>query len=486
MFKKQQKDKKLSISSPIASPISTEFPLKDLEPRTAEPFNQFKQINWKSSDSIPKTPDSDTFDRTSDTKFDNFSTVILMCKYEFVGESNHELSIKPNEYVKLLDRIGDGWLRVKQVNKDKIGLIPASYVKIAVNDLINPITSQWLNEITYNYNSEYTYSSPVDDLFDFEKTYPVKVSVSNVLENNEKFWYRIDIKLNNGDSVYISKFYQDFYNLHILLSLLNYPNLPKLPQPIKSLYRDRNYYENLLIRCNELNVYLNKLIKLSDYQKSQEFYTWIVNANKITNPEETTNEFINEKLFKNSINLIDLVKTKVPSSLPKVNTMVNSPSLQSIGSLISRYNDNDSEISTSGTIKSTNSSPSSPRDSISSRSSPKTPSQFDDIPPLGSPITPVYENFQINDNFVEGFVKIKVKLNNKENDIIVLKIKNTNLNSMIYLKKLVSHKIYKDYDLINHYKLTVSGKHLNDDELLHYIKSNSKVCLNLVRVRGSI
>lgn len=485
MFKKQLKEKKLSISSPMSSPISTEFPLKDLEPRVVEPLGQFKQINWKSSDSIPKSPISEA----PDSKFDSFSTVILMCKYEFVGESKHELSIKPNEYVKLLDRIGDGWLRVKHVNRDKIGLIPASYVKIAVNDLINPITLQWLNEITYNYNSDYVYSdSTADDLFDFEKTYPVKVSVSNVLENNEKFWYRIDIKLNNGDSVYISKFYQDFYNLHILLSLLNHSNLPKLPQPIKSLYRDRNYFENLLIRCNELNVYLNKLIKISHYQKSQEFYTWIINANKVTNPEDTSNEVINDQLFKNSINLIDLVKTKVPSStLPKVNTsMVNSPSLQSIGSLISRYNDNDSELSASGTIKSTTSSPASSRDSISSRSSPKTPSQFDDVPPLGSPITPVYENFQLNDNFVEGFVKIKVKLNNKENDIIVLKIKNTNLNSMIYLKKLVSHKIYKDYDLINHYKLTVSGKQLNDEELLHYIRTNSKVCLNLVRVRGSI
>ena len=58
--------------------------------------------------------------------------------------------------------------------------------------------------------------------------------------------------------------------------------------------------------------------------------------------------------------------------------------------------------------------------------------------------------------------------------------------SVVYLKKLLSHKIYKDFNLIHHYKLVAEGeKDMDDEALLDYMKLQSKVHLTLRRVRQS-
>lgn len=82
------------------------------------------------------------------------------------------------------------------------------------------------------------------------------------------------------------------------------------------------------------------------------------------------------------------------------------------------------------------------------------------------------------------YLKIKIHIQNDENDVIVLKIKRTNLILVVYLKKLVSFKIYKDYSLIDHYDLTpVDLAPLDDDGLLAWLKNQQKAVLNLLRIR---
>lgn len=67
--------------------------------------------------------------------------IVLTAKYRFIAENPNELCIEPRDYLKLLERPGNGWLKVQMLDKyDQVGLIPASYVSIAVNDIINPIS----------------------------------------------------------------------------------------------------------------------------------------------------------------------------------------------------------------------------------------------------------------------------------------------------------------------------------------------------------
>lgn len=522
---------------------------------------------------------------------DSVGTVILRALFDFLAETEEELPLKANDYLKLLERPGDGWLRVKHVANSREGLIPASYVKITVNDLINPITHQWLNEIV---PLEVDTTMNSDDLFDFEKvkklsmisgTTPVEplnikeeipvpknITVSAVLKNGDKYFYRIDVKLSNGDVLHFCKLYQDFYDLHCSLAILNHDNLPNFPQPIKSSNSYRNlsinsvpstpgattsnaskhkkYLESILIKSNELNGYINRLTKFEYYQTSKELLGFINNTPQIIkNPSNQTDEFINDNLLPDSINVIDLIhpyhnNNKKNFSPTAPLPMTESASLSSFSSLIDSYEKPGSSlpptpdqispsheepiiapISTAGprygstvniTASATNAlnshkhklssssassgsvssssrdrenSSTSEADSIFSKHSPITPQnnaqQFDDMVP-NTPITPISPIFEPKNNFMSEFIKIKVMLNNRENDIIVLKIKNSDLTNMKDLKKLISYKIYKDTELINHYKLMVNERSLKDEDLLNVIKSNFKTTLNLVRIRGSI
>lgn len=117
-------------------------------------------------------------------------------------------------------------------------------------------------------------------------------------------------------------------------------------------------------------------------------------------------------------------------------------------------------------------------DSILTPSTPTSPLVEDDKPQKGkSHLLPENE-----------YIKIKIALNNGDDEMIALKIKRSNLISIVYLKKLISFKMYKDYNLINHYKLQVRNDEDNiesEEALFEHIKSHSKVSLGLVRSRGN-
>ncbi len=84
------------------------------------------------------------------------------------------------------------------------------------------------------------------------------VAITHVLQHDNRYYYRIDA-LRDQAQVLRKKTYQDFYNLHINLLVLNTTlQLPKLLQLIRQQTKAL-----LLIRCNELNVYLNKLFSQS-------------------------------------------------------------------------------------------------------------------------------------------------------------------------------------------------------------------------------
>lgn len=393
---------------------------------------------------------------------------------------------------------------------------------------------------------------------------PKSISISNVLQSSVGgVWYRVDVRMSDQSMVYVAKRYQDFYNLHVALlqTTTAISQLPRLPQPIRTNMvgvmsrprTDRVYLENLLVRCNELNYYVNQLIKASGLN-GMEIYNWIMatsDARLVFASEAAVNMFsddINEKLCPNSTNVMAVLLPKMASDKVFPTT---STSLNSLSSLLDTYEnpsdqhsdhaDNSSDIpeppdssqdsehstwelnsagnSTADTsadesnseknckprlpkvstidtrVRHTSSSSAESIFSAIHKSAPSTPTlnyYADQV----SPSTPVefHEKLPVEKPRSQStsapaagdLIKIKVSLNNAQGDIVALRIKRTNLMSVVYLKKLLSHKIYKDFNLIHHYKLVAEGERDMDDEaLLDYMKLQTKVHLTLRRVRQS-
>ena len=290
--------------------------------------------------------------------------VILVTKYDFVAEGENEISVNKGDLVKLIDRLGNGWVLVKYIDRvQPPGLIPASYVDIAVNDQTNPITLTWLQKDDDDSEQQPTSQAHIDNIIDelnyldlqFNKVeskfvtinnrpYPIQASISNFLLFNGRIWYRLDIEYSNKSKSYICRYYQDFYNLHIklldlyeILSKIEARNsvansgggggsrgdtikLPKLPEPIPTQNNDDENKEisMLLKRCNELNIYINKLILNKYYQTSDQLRDWlevrdlpgfIINSfdnedEKDEQIDKMTNDEINEKILPGSINIV--------------------------------------------------------------------------------------------------------------------------------------------------------------------------------------
>lgn len=129
------------------------------------------------------------------------------------------------------------------------------------------------------------------------------VTITNCLTHDSRYWYRVDIKTSTK-RISLGKFYQDFYNLQLNLLQYKGQSLPKLPDPISinETEDEMLLIKTLIKRCQELNLYVNKLYML----KFPEFLDWLkISNNKlhlIQNGE--TNDEINQKILPGSINLI--------------------------------------------------------------------------------------------------------------------------------------------------------------------------------------
>ncbi|RCK60692.1 Bud emergence protein 1 [Candida viswanathii] len=268
--------------------------------------------------------------------------VILVTKYPFTAETDNELSVNKGDILKLLDRLNNGWLLVKFIDRvQSPGLIPATYVDIAVNDPVNPVTLNWLQCVQTDDKNIVDELSYLDLQFNKveskfvtinNKPYPIQASISNFLLYNERYWYRLDIEYSDKSKSYICRYYQDFYNLHIkLLDLMDKIQknsdidakslkLPKLPEPIPTTKSDDEgeLISMLLKRCNDLNVYINKLMLNKYYQTSQELIDWLAlkdlpgfTIQEAGEVEELSNQDINEKILPGSINVVKNYREKL-------------------------------------------------------------------------------------------------------------------------------------------------------------------------------
>lgn len=249
------------------------------------------------------------------------NNIILVTKYDFHAELDSELSLNKGDLLKLVDKLDNGWILVKFIDKIcKPGLIPSSYVDIVVNDPINPITIDWLQDKSINANfSQWEFKNffkIVQPTTINNKPYPLSLSISNFYLYNERYWYRLDIVYSDHSKHHICRYYQDFYNLHISLLEIhldkNLVSLPKLPEPIPLNLKDFDLVHLLLKRCNDLNVYMNKLILIKNFQIYLLLVNWLaLEYNNLPgfkcdeNDTKLSNEEITERILPNSVDILN-------------------------------------------------------------------------------------------------------------------------------------------------------------------------------------
>uniref|UniRef100_A0A0L0P0I8 SH3 domain-containing protein n=1 Tax=Candidozyma auris TaxID=498019 RepID=A0A0L0P0I8_CANAR len=263
------------------------------------------------------------------------ANVILVAKYDFVAESASELTIKKGDVLKLLDKLANGWVLVKSIERvTSPGLVPCLYVDIAVNDPLHPITLQWLQDsgtsATTILGNTTFYDAEVKQLLRNNepitinnRPYPLAASITNFLMYDDRYWYRIDITYSTQEVAYLCRYYQDFYNLHLSLldhvrhwqkssdeELPDYLRLPKLPEPIPSNKRESSELRSLLVeRCKDLDAYINQLILNKHYQVLPPLLKWLdckyEKAPGFIVPKHLneTNDVINERVLPGSVKI---------------------------------------------------------------------------------------------------------------------------------------------------------------------------------------
>ncbi|KAH3674190.1 hypothetical protein WICMUC_003432 [Wickerhamomyces mucosus] len=137
-----------------------------------------------------------------------------------------------------------------------------------------------------------------------DSVHPVTGLVRNVKTHEGRYWYRVDINLSNGKKLYLCRYYQDFYKLHI--SLINklkpeeVAKLPSLPDPLPR--PDLQTVESILLsRVQQLNIYIFKIMNNNhnfDYNDILNKWTTLRNCDLEVSPVENflTNEQIEDYL----------------------------------------------------------------------------------------------------------------------------------------------------------------------------------------------
>lgn len=398
-------------------------------------------------------------------------TVILICQHGFTAENKYELTTHKGDILKVLERPGNGWLLVQFIDTvNKYGLIPAKYVDIAVNDPLDPITLLWLHQVDevsptnsklYNQAEDISNNNAlmVRPISTHNKSYPKSASISNVLLLDNRYWYRLDITYSDNSKAYLPRYYEDFYNLHG--SLLNMVGniidtngitpslLPKLPEPIPSTSssQSNDLTVTLLKRCNDLNIYTNRLLNDKRFQRSKALYEWldvsyrnlgglICHLNYNLNNEEITKkilpysvDILNKKASKNHDDNVTLSSPVTPITSAAFSERHD---LNSIGQL---GKDNTYKTIASRPPKLTiNTSTHNYNDSVGSHSE----SIFSDIDSVKSPDTPFslsHEVFALKHNYV------KLKIIKQNDDIVALKIHRNDIKSVADLKRLIGAKL---------------------------------------------
>lgn len=198
---------------------------------------------------------------TIDTEDDPLQ-VILVSKYAFNAGSPRELSIKPKQFLRLLEKCGNGWLKVCELeNNLQLGLVPASYLDIAINDITRPITLEWLHEFMIDapYNNNTKLLIPTDCLID------------EIYQNTttKDVWFCVKMQY-DLQIIYANRSFGDFVKFNNNLSNMNV----EFPQWTLGDFTKINStaVSKLKQICMGLNDYLQTIVKQARHQNNLQQY----------------------------------------------------------------------------------------------------------------------------------------------------------------------------------------------------------------------
>lgn len=229
----------------------------------------------------------------------NQPVAIATCKYRFCPQNELEVQAWENESFQVLEDAGDGWLLAKPISRlGRPGLIPRSHCSLHT-----------LPRLSISMISK---SEHVLEIGGAEIT---SVCVKSVSNYENRLWYGIEMATSTEKTRYLSRYYQDFYILQLILVNAFVGGLPRLPEPSPQLEPG----SALESRCKALNTYLKALFALAATSKTvkTKLEQWLqMQQHDVEVPGPTTPVEINSMLKHKAVvlpsNIVENLQLQIP------------------------------------------------------------------------------------------------------------------------------------------------------------------------------
>lgn len=263
--------------------------------------------------------------------------VVLRAKYSFIACGPLELDLKSSEHVRLVEKVGYGWLKVQKLGRSNcMGLVPSSYVEISINDSKTPVSLEWLHDTSLLSQSSASVlqGSPI-----------LALVVLALCDPSREFWYKILVTYSLGQSAYYAATYQMFYKWHVQLHK-TFPNiqLPRFPSALvnqSNAARTRCKSLYLLLveeRRVQLNSYVKEVFCISDFADSDCVAEFLKTSPMVFSCGKKSDSDVNEQLVPGSVEMSNLLEPfDFEYSVRDSVACENETSLISLGSLIESY-----------------------------------------------------------------------------------------------------------------------------------------------------
>ncbi|KAI5963544.1 uncharacterized protein KGF55_002424 [Candida pseudojiufengensis] len=187
--------------------------------------------------------------------------IILISKYIFESKNQNELSITAKKFYKLIKKIGNGWLLVCDIeNNQNKGLVPASYMEIGINDILNPITLDWLHHYEID-------TLPIEDENLINKNFenPIDCLIDEIYQdlNNKKIWYCLKFQY-DSKLIYINRNYEQLNQFYERLDNVGLQQFPKNVEEFKKF--NSQVINQLRTLCFELNSFFKSNLNNPSFQ----------------------------------------------------------------------------------------------------------------------------------------------------------------------------------------------------------------------------
>ncbi|CAK9436009.1 uncharacterized protein LODBEIA_P05860 [Lodderomyces beijingensis] len=193
--------------------------------------------------------------------------IILISKYRFNAECPKEISMQPRCFYKLIEKVGNGWLKVCQVeNGSNVGLCPASYMDIAINDSAHPITLEWLHQYDPKFLAEEDKTSKASEP-------PIDSNIDEIYQEDgpsREIWFCLKVQF-ESKIYYAGRTYFELRQFHKQLvkalggattAATQLPHFPRYHDESMPTRLNSSIVAELRNLCRALDVYFKQVVSL--------------------------------------------------------------------------------------------------------------------------------------------------------------------------------------------------------------------------------